>query len=93
MTIKADSSNSPLGIVSVIDPVSPIKLEIYYDTAIRGCGRKCACRLWPNCHYYNNSRWKELRGDEEVLWQEIHEWYENFFKYRPDMPDATYQNG
>ena len=87
--VEVYSSDSSLDIVSVIGPMSPIKLGTYYDTSIRGCGKKCPCRTWPNCHYYNNSRWKELRGDEELLWEEIHEWYENFFKYKPDMPDSN----
>lgn len=89
MTAEADSSDSSSDIISIIGPDSPLKLGIYYDTAIRECARKCPCRTWLNCHYYNKGRWKVLRGDEELLWKEIHAWYENFFKYKPEMPESN----
>lgn len=87
--VEVDNLDSSLDMGSPIGPIFPNILDTYYDTAIRGCLRKCACRLWPNCRYYNNSRWNELKGDKEVLWEEIHDWYDNFFKYRPDMPDSN----
>lgn len=88
-TIESLSDN----IIPVMSPASPLTLEIYYDKSTGGCMRKCPCRTWAQCHYYNNARWKKLRGEEDLLFQEINEWYENFFKYKPGLPDATYANG
>ena len=80
MTAKAYSSYSPSDILSAMSPRSTIKLDTCYDTAISGCGRKCACRLWPNCHYYNSAVWKTSRGGDDTIWKEVHEYYETFFR-------------
>ncbi len=91
--MTADSSYSASDMMSIVGPVSPLKLDIYHNISIRGCNKRCPCRTWINCHYYNKTRWKKLRGDKEIIWKEIEEWYENFFKYEDGLPDATYPNG
>lgn len=93
-----DSSNctcTDIQVPTIVDINYPTSYPIseFCKTQTRGCGKRCPCRTWINCHYYNNSRWKELRGDENILFKEINEWYENFFKYIPGLPDATYANG
>ena len=93
MTTDVDNSNMSHDTMSTIDPMSPLKLETYYDTGITGCMRKCPCRLWAQCSYYNVSKWKESKGNRDEIREEINEWYENFFKYNPGMPDITYPNG
>ena len=71
--------------------IQQLKNIIRIDTHIGGCIKKCPCRLWPNCHYYNNSKWATLRKKGDYI--QIYDWYDTFFKYKPDMPDATYPNG
>ena len=94
MVTEVDSSESLSdNMMPVMSPVSPLTLGIYYDKSIGGCMRKCPCRVWAQCHYYNSAKWKKLREDENLLFEEINEWYENFFKYKPGLPDATYANG
>ncbi len=89
MTAEADSPEASSDIMSVIGPKSPLKLDLYHNVSTRGCNKRCPCRTWLNCHYYNGSRWKKLRGNEELLWEDIHTWYETFFKYRPEMPESN----
>jgi len=94
MITEVDSPDSLSdNIIPVISPVSPLTLGIYYNKSISGCMRRCPCRTWAQCHYYNSTRWKKLRGEENLYFEEINEWYENFFKYKPGLPDATYANG
>lgn len=93
MTTKAYSPYSSSGTVSTISPRSTIKLDTYCDTIIRGCSERCPCRTWPQCHYYNSAIWKESRGRDKVIWEDIHEYYETFFKYKPGLPDIVYPNG
>ena len=93
MTADVDSSNIPHDIISAASLASPLTLGLYYNAGTKGCMRKCPCRVWAQCSHYNTAKWNESRGEEEVVWEEIHEYYENFFKYRPGLPDATYPNG
>lgn len=73
-------------------PISTLRLIIPFESNITGCGRKCACRLWPNCHYYNRMRYKEHRGDDEKYWKDIWDYYNNAFKLTVEMP-VTNMNG
>ncbi len=96
MTANVDGSNISYSTMSTIGPTSTLESDTsdtYYDNGITGCMRKCPCRLWAQCSYYNVSKWKESRGDEDSTWEEINNWYETFFKYKPEMPDITYPNG
>jgi hypothetical protein len=80
MTTKAYSSYSSSDIVSAMSPRSTITFDTYYDTAISGCRRKCPCRTWAQCHYYNSAVWKTSRGEDGTVWKEVHEYYETFFR-------------
>lgn len=94
MVTEADNPESSFDMISVNSPISSLKFYIYYNkTAINGCIKKCPCRVWVQCSYYNSARRKKLRGDKDSLFKEINEWYETFFKYKPGLPDATYANG
>lgn len=84
-----DDSDSLIDTMSIIGPVSPLKPNVYYDTIITGCRRRCPCRLWTNCSYYKTSKWKKLRIDENIIWKEIHDYYDNYFKFRSNMPESN----
>lgn len=59
------------------------------ETAITGCNRKCACRLWVNCAYYNNQKWvKSREQDIERRYTPYHEWYDVHFRAHIEMPIA-----
>lgn len=54
----------------------------------KGCAdRKCPCRLWVNCSYYNCYR---MRVNKDNMIEEIHEWYEVRFKGEEYLPDAIF---
>lgn len=95
MVTEADSPDLSSDIISAIGIISPLKLDIYYDTNIRGCAKKCPCRTWVQCHNYIDitEQQMRLRYKDNKIFEEINEWYENFFKYKPGLPDATYPNG
>lgn len=69
-----------------IKPISTLDLIIQYEKKLTGCNRKCACRLWAQCGYYNKMRWKRLRGDEDEHMKAIWEYYNNIFRIAYDMP-------
>lgn len=70
-----------------VRPISTMDLIVPYDNSLSGCNRKCPCRMWINCNYYNEKKWKELREDEnmEAIW----EYYNSFFRIMYDMPIAN----
>lgn len=77
------------------DGISPFKAMslldgLHYETGIRACNRKCPCRLWVNCGYYNKIRWKGSHDDERLT--EITEWYKSNFRMKYETPDA-FPNG
>lgn len=75
-----------------MEPIPTINLIESYDTSVRGCNRKCACRLWPNCHYYNKMIWKKSRGCDDEHMKIIWEYYNDVFRITYDMP-ITNMNG
>lgn len=89
MTAEADSLDSSLGITSLIYPMSPITLDTYYDTVIRGCGKKCPCRTWTQCHHYIDitEQDRRLRNKDNKIFEEIHEWYDNHFRLQYEYSD------
>ncbi len=95
MVTEADSLDSSSDIISSISPLSPLKLNIYYDTSIRGCAKKCPCRTWVQCHHYTDitEQQMRLRHKDNKIFEEIHDWYENFFKHNHGLPDGMYPNG
>jgi hypothetical protein len=74
------------GIILKKEIVSMIDLNTPYEKYVTGCNRKCACRLWAQCGYYNKMRWKRLRRDEDEHMKTIWEYYNNIFKIAYDMP-------
>lgn len=57
------------------------------NTAIRGCNKKCACRLWVNCHYYIDKKRQEerLKNKEYDFW----EWYDTYYRSLPTLQDIA----
>lgn len=84
MTAKTYSSYSSSDIASIIGPRSTIKPGTYYNTSVSGCGKKCPCRTWTQCSYYNSVVWKESRVGNDATWKEVHEYYETFFRAKYD---------
>jgi hypothetical protein len=84
MTTEVDSSHSSLGTVSMIDPISPLKLDIYYDASKRGCKKRCPCRGWINCCYYVDieEQQRRLRNKYDNHYKDIHLWYDVNFRIR-----------
>lgn len=68
-----------------IKPISTVNIDSY-DASVRGCNRKCACRLWVNCRYYNNRKWKESIENEDEHMKTIWEYYNSVFRIAYDMP-------
>jgi hypothetical protein len=58
---------------------------------ITGCNRKCPCRVWVQCRYYNRQKWLGfLKGmDIEKRYVPLHEWYDLYFKAQIEMPLAA----
>jgi hypothetical protein len=84
MTTEADSSNSLLDTIPVMNPVSHLKLDTYYDVSIRGCGKKCPCRTWAQCRQYVDitEQQKRLKYKDNKILEEIHDWYDNIFRIK-----------
>jgi hypothetical protein len=84
MTTEADDSQSSLDTASIIGQISPLKLDTYYDTAKRGCGKRCPCRGWINCSYYVNieKQQRRLRNKHDNHYKNIHLWYDVNFRIR-----------
>lgn len=72
-----------------IRPMSTIDLITSYDNSLFGCNRKCPCRLWVNCNYYNDKKWKDTRVEEDEHMKAIWEYYNNIFRIAYDMPIAN----
>lgn len=72
-----------------VRPMSTIDLITSYKKGVTGCNRKCACRLWVNCRYYNNRKWKESRENEDEHMEAIWEYYNVIFRISYDMPIAN----
>lgn len=66
--------------------ISTVNLVDSYDASVRGCNRRCACRLWINCSYYNKMKWRKSIGDEDGHMKTIWEYYNNIFRLTYDMP-------
>lgn len=69
--------------VSTIDIIKP------FERITTGCNRKCPCRVWHQCNYYNKIKWKKSRADKD---EHIWEYYNNIFRITYDMP-ITNMNG
>jgi hypothetical protein len=89
MVTEADSSNSQLDLASAIVPLSPLKLDTYYDVSIRGCGKKCPCRTWAQCRQYVDitEQQNRLKYKDNKLWEEIHTWYDSVFRNNYEYSD------
>lgn len=77
---------------SVIGPVSTIDLIKPFEKGIIGCNRKCPCRTWINCGYYNDTKYIGQMRDNEEYWTEIWEYFNNTFKLTFEM-SITNMNG
>jgi glutamate racemase len=89
MITEVESSKSSLDTVSVIGPASTLKPDTYYDTTIRGCAKKCPCRVWAQCHRYVDitERQKRVKYKDNKIWEEIHSWYDNTFRMKYEYSD------
>lgn len=76
-------------VLKTVRPISTITIIRPFERGITGCGRKCACRLWPNCSYYNKMKWKKSRRDGDETLKDIWEYYNNTFKLTVEMPIAN----
>ena len=84
----ADSTHSPFSGIALrhIKPVSTIGLITPYEKKVIGCNRKCACRLWTTCSYYNKMKWRKSREDEDEHMKTVWEYYTSIFRITYDMP-------
>jgi hypothetical protein len=53
--------------------------SLSFQKTKRGCNRKCACRLWINCPYYNSTL-KMNKKEKLKREKEIEEWYSCSFR-------------
>lgn len=86
-----DSTRKPFTgtILEPIKPISTIGIITPYDKNITGCNRKCPCRIWIQCHYYNNTKWNKSRRSEDEHTKIIWDYYDNIFRVTYDMPIAN----
>lgn len=78
--------------LKIARPISTISLITPFERSTKGCYRKCPCRVWVQCNYYNKMRRKKSRGDEKEYWKDIWDYYNNAFKLTIDM-SVTNMNG
>jgi len=78
--------------LKVARPIPTIDLIEPFERCITGCRRKCVCRLWLNCSYYNKIKWKKSRGDEDDILKDIWGYYNDTFKIEYVAPEA-FPNG
>lgn len=82
----------PGTVLKQTETISAIDTIVYYDRSIAGCNKiKCPCRVWPQCGYYNKTKWKKSSIDDEHI-DEIRKWYETHFRIKFETPDA-FPNG
>jgi hypothetical protein len=85
----SNCSNSSLNMASLIIPISPLKPETYYNTAISGCGKRCPCRGWVNCPAYVDITEQiiRLKNKSDKDYGSIHEWYDTNFRNKYEYCD------
>lgn len=80
----------PGTVLGHIKPISTTNLVESYDVHANGCNKaKCPCRVWPQCSYYNKTKWKQPRGEEDENMKAIWEYYNSIFRITYDMPIAN----
>jgi hypothetical protein len=75
--------------LKTISPISTIGTIAPYEKNVAGCSDHCPCRRWVNCSYYNRTKWKKSRTDEDEHMKAIWEYYDSMFRITYDMPIAN----
>lgn len=58
---------------------------------MKGCNKsKCLCRVWAQCSYYNDWKWKQNSNDEYMTI--INDWYDTHFRLKYEQTD-DFSNG
>lgn len=76
-------------ILEPIKTISTVTTIIPYEKNITGCNRKCPCRIWIQCHYYNNKKWNKSRISEDEHTKVIWDYYDNMFRVTYEMTIAN----
>jgi hypothetical protein len=61
-----------------------------YNTATKGCNKKCPCRIWIQCPYYVDitEQQKRLKSKSDKTSEIIHNWYDKYFRIKYEYPDG-----